>query len=35
VVALAVALMAAESTSGAEGPAVDAAERWLWRAGGA
>jgi acetylornithine deacetylase len=34
-VALAVALMAAESTSGAEGPAVDAAERWLaargWR----
>jgi acetylornithine deacetylase len=35
VVALAVALMAAESTSGAEAPAVDAAERWLlargWR----
>ncbi len=35
VVALAAALMAAESTSGAEAPAVDAAERWLgargWR----
>ena len=35
VVALATALMAAESTSGAEAPAVDAAERWLvargWR----
>jgi acetylornithine deacetylase len=35
VLALAVALMAAESTSGAEAPAVDAMERWLggrgWR----